>query len=315
MEYRALGERGPQISVIGFGCWQMGGMDCGPVSDEETGAAALRALDLGVNFFDTADVYGFGRSEEILGRTLTGRREQVFIASKAGLEWDERGNARTNSRKSYVLKAAEASLRRLKVETIDLYQIHWPDPQTAIDEPAEALEELIEAGKVRYAGVSNYSVEQMERWRKKARLQSLQPLYNMLQREAEAELLPYCLRNGIGVVVYSPLAKGLLGGKLKPESKFGSDDSRSRDPLYRGEAFRRNLDIVEKLRSIASMNGGTVPQLAVAWVLANPAVTSAIVGAKRPCQIEEAAAASDYRLSGDALREIDATLCERRTVI
>jgi aryl-alcohol dehydrogenase-like predicted oxidoreductase len=312
VEYRALGQGGPKISVIGFGCWQMGGMDCGPVSDEDTSAAALHALDLGMNFFDTAAVYGFGHSEEVLGRTLAGRRHEAFIATKGGLEWDSRGNVRTNSQKNHILKAADASLRRLNIESIDLYQIHWPDPQTPIDEPAEALEELIRAGKMRYAGVSNYSAKHMELWRKKARLQSLQPLYNMLQREAEVELLPYCLRSGVGVVVYSPLAKGLLAGKLTPGSKFGPDDSRSRDPLFQGEAFRRNLDIVEKLRLIARRDGKTVAQLALAWALANPAVTCTIVGAKRPSQIEEAAGGSDYRLRADALREIEGVLAGNR---
>jgi len=211
-----------------------------------------------------------------------------------------------NSRKGYILKAAEESLRRLDIETIDLYQIHWPDPETPIDEPAEALEELIRAGKVRYPGVSNYSVEQMERWRMKARLQSLQPLYNLFQRDAERELLPYCLKNDIGVVAYSPLAKGLLGGKLSLQTKFDPDDSRSSEPLFQGGTFRRNLEIVERLRGVAQLHGRTMAQLAVAWVLAHPAVTAAPVGAKRPSQIEDAAGASDWAMSRETLCEIEA---------
>jgi len=304
VEYRNLGVTDLRISTVSFGCWAMGGAWWGKVDDEESAAAVRRALDLGVNFFDTADVYGFGHSEEILARALGKRRNEVFVATKGGMRWDDSGKIWHDDTPSHITAAADASLRRLQTDAIDLYQIHWPDPKTPIAETAMACLELLNSGKVRALGVSNFSAAQMEEWRQVAPLHSLQPPYSLLQRAVEAELLPYCLKNHIGVIAYSPLQRGLLTGKFTAESRFGADDLRSGDGDYKGEAFERNLAIVEKLKRLAAKASKTVGQLAIAWVLANPALTSAIVGAKRPSQVEENVGGSEWTLTEAQKAEI-----------
>jgi len=308
VEYRNLGATDLRISTVSFGCWAMGGVWWGKVDDDESAAAVRRALDLGVNFFDTADVYGFGHSEEVLAEALGSRRNEIYIATKGGLEWDENKNIRQNNSRAHILSAAEASLRRLKADAIDLYQIHWPDANVPIRETATACLELLNSGKVRAIGLSNFSVAQMVEWRQVAPLHSLQPPYSMLQRSVEEEILPYCLDNKIGVIVYSPLQRGILTGKFTAESTFGSDDLRSGDSDYQGDQFKRNLAIVERLKRLAAKESKTVGQLAIAWVLANPAVTSAIVGAKRPSQVEENVEASGLPLTEAKKAEIERIL-------
>ena len=305
MEYRNLGATDLRISTVSFGCWAMGGVWWGKVDDDESIAAVRGALDLGVNFFDTADVYGFGHSEEILAKALGSRRNQVYVATKGGLEWDDKNNITPNNSRAHILSAAEASLRRLKTDAIDLYQIHWPDPKVPIAETATACLELLNSGKVRAVGVSNFSASQMAEWREVAPLHSLQPPYSLLDRAVEAEILPYCLENNIGVIVYSPLQRGILTGKFTADSKFGSDDLRSGDKGYQGEDFERNLAIVEELKRLAAKASKTVGQLAIAWVLSNPAVTSAIVGAKRPSQVEENVGGAGWALTEAQKAEIE----------
>jgi len=307
MEYRQLGTTGIGVSVIGVGCWAMGGRSWGPVDDRESVAAIHRALDLGVNLFDTAPVYGFGHSETLLGRTLGSARRDVIIATKVGLVWDDAAKISNNLLPDHIRSEVEGSLRRLATDYIDLYQIHWPDPKVPIEASVRVLEALKAEGKVRAIGCSNFDVPLLEASRAGGRLESLQPHYSLLERDTERELLPYCEREKLGVLVYGPLAKGLLTGKFRRDSSFPPDDMRLRDKRFQGEAWPENLARVERLRSLAHDLGLTPAQLALAWVLRTPVVTAALCGTKRPSQIEENASAAGVKLGADeiaALSEI-----------
>ena len=312
MEHRRLGSQGPEITTIGFGCWAMGGNGrgdvggWGPQDDRESTRAIQTALDAGVNWFDTAAVYGTGHSEEVLGRALGSRRRDVIVATKFGLVWNEDGKLSNLASYDSVMRECDASLRRLGTDYIDLYQQHWPDTAgTPVEETMRALDDLIAAGKVRYAGVSNFDVPLLERALTVRHVDSLQPPYSLFSRDVEVEILPFCRQHGIGVVAYSPLASGLLGGRYTPDQRFDPTDWRASHPDFTGEGLRRNLAKVEQLRSIADRYGKTVPQLAVAWVLSNPAVTSAIVGVRRPDHITGVLPAADWRLDEQARAEIE----------
>jgi len=281
---------------------------------------------LGINWLDTAAVYGLGHSEEIIGRALAGRRGEVIIATKCGLVWDEGSTTPYGRLKAEsVRREAEASLRRLnpsinsghRVEVIDLYQIHWPNPDEDIEEAWGVIADLIREGKVRYGGVSNFSVEQLKRVQAIHPVASLQPPYSMLRRGIEEDLLPYCAANDIGVIVYSPMQAGLLTGKFTRErvERLPDDDWRKRNSHFQEPELSANLAFVEKLRPIAERNGRTVAQLAIAWVLRRPEVTAAIVGARRPSQIEETAPAGDWVLSAEDIAEIDTLLAERERAL
>ncbi len=311
MLYRRLGETDMIVSVVALGTWAMGKYGWGDdVHDEDSIAAIQRAIDLGINLIDTADVYGFGHAEEIVGRAIAGRRDEVFIATKGGLRWNDAGEIWRDSSREHLLAACDASLQRLGVDCIDLYQIHWPDPATPIQETMEALLELQEAGKIRYIGVSNYDVNQLREALKYAPVRTLQPPYSLLNRAIEKDLLPFCRDNNIGVLVYSPLQKGLLTGKYKPGDTFPEGDVRRNDPNFQGERFLRNLRIVERLKELAAESGHTVAQLAIAWAISTPGVTVALVGAKRPQQIEETAAAGDWVLDREMRQRIEEILRE-----
>src|SRR5579885_767829 len=318
IETRNLGSRGPELTTIGFGCWAMGGagweFSWGPQNDEESIRAVHVALEQGINWFDTAAVYGLGHSEEVLGRALGSRRQDVIVATKFGMVWDDAGHIVKNGRYDSVPREADASLRRLRTDYIDLYQIHWPDVETRapIEETMRALDDLVAAGKVRYVGVSNFDVPLLQRAMAVRRVDSLQPPYNVLNRQAEDELLPFCREHGIGVVAYSPLASGLLSGRYTASTTFDPGDWRAYDPRFTGDGLRRNVEIVNRLKEIAARSGKTVAQLAIAWVLANSAVTSAIVGVRWPDHILSALPAASWHLDDATLREIDATLQSRR---
>ncbi|NOU71087.1 aldo/keto reductase [Paenibacillus sp. LMG 31458] len=310
MRYRKLGKNGPEISVIGFGSWAIGGGGWASAwgnQDDELSEESVRvALYNGINFFDTAAVYGLGHSEEVIGKALKGDRDKVVLATKCGLVWDENKNISKNGTYDSILREAEASLRRLGTEYIDLYQMHWPD--TDANAPAEetmrAMDKLVQDGKVRYVGVSNYNVSLLEASLSVRHVDSLQPPYSILRPAVEKEILPFCLEKGIGVVAYSPLTSGLLSGNYTYDTKFSDDDWRSRNAAHTGEGLRKNVDRVEKLKGIASRYGMTMPQLAIAYDLAHPALTSALVGVRKPSHILSVLPAIDVTLDEATLAEI-----------
>lgn len=292
MNYAQLGKTDLIVSRICFGCWQLSPRFWGDVPIDDWRAALDRALELGVNFIDTADAYGDGFAESALGDWIADRncRDKVVVATKFywSFEQDERVPDTTYK---YILRECEASLRRLKTDHIDLYQIHSWDPLTRPEEVAAAFGRLKKEGKVRWYGVSNLNVEQISLYLAHYDIECLQPLYNMLDRKVEARELPFCMEKRIGVITYSTLAKGLLTGKYSPDQTFG--DARDDDARFRGDRFEQILEAVQSLQPIADKHGITIPQLAVRWVLTHPAVTSAIVGVKRPEHIETIVPAAD----------------------
>jgi len=289
-----------------YGTWQFGG-DWGSFEIREAQAAIRHAIELGFTFFDTAQAYGFGKSERVLGEALgpeiKSQRDKITIATKGGLRMKGNNLVRDASAKS-LRQGVDESLRNLGLDYIDLYQVHWPDPHTPFAETAHALEQLVEAGKIRYAGVSNFDVAQMREFEKTRKIDTLQPPYHLFRRDIEQEILPYCRKHGIGVLVYGPLAHGLLGGRYTAQTTFAGDDWRSKSPAFRGELFQRNLVVVTKLKELAGREGMTVAQLAIAWVLANPSVDVAIVGATHPQQLTDTAPAAEIELSQQTLQEI-----------
>ncbi|MDK2896628.1 MAG: hypothetical protein PWP04_748 [Candidatus Atribacteria bacterium] len=316
MQTRTLGWTEVKLTTVGLGTWAIGGGNWefawGPQNDQESIETIHQALDMGINWIDTAAVYGLGHSEEIVGRAIKGMKERPFIATKCGRVWDDQGRITGNLTRESVRREAENSLRRLGVEVIDLFQIHWPDPDYQIEEGWATIADLIKEGKIRYGGVSNFNVEQLKRIQKIHPVASLQPPYSMLRREAEKELFPYCAEQHIGVIVYSPMQKGLLTGKITPErvKNFAPDDHRRNDSMFQEPQLSSNLKLVEKLRSIAEKEGRSVAQLAIAWVLRRPEVTAAIVGARRPDQIKETAPAGDWSLSPQIIEAIEGWLKE-----
>jgi aryl-alcohol dehydrogenase-like predicted oxidoreductase len=316
MRTRKLGSSNITLTTVGLGTWAMGGpwqFGWGPQDDDEAVAAILKAVNLGVNWIDTAAVYGLGHSEELVGKALKQIKQRPFIATKCSRRWDEKGQMYGCLKQESIRMECDASLKRLGIETIDLYQIHWAEPQEDIEEAWEEMVRLQKQGKVRFLGVSNFSVEQIKRVAKIAPVVSLQPPYNMLRREVEDELLDYCNRNGIGVIAYSPMARGLLTGKFSREYLAGLplDDHRRKYEEFQDPKFSATLELVEQLRPIAKRNGASIAQLAIAWVLRRPEVTSAIVGARRPKQIEETASAADVNLPEKDIAEIEKLLAER----
>jgi len=304
MRTRRLGDSDLDITPLGFGAWAIGGGDWafgwGDQDDGDSVAAIREALDLGVNWIDTAPVYGLGRSEEVVARALAGLASRPLVFTKCGRVWDEHRAIGKRLRAASVRAECEASLRRLRVERIDLYQIHWPEPDEDVEEGWAECARLKEEGKVRWIGVSNFSVAQLERARRIAPVTSLQPPYSLLRRDIEGSVLPFCADHGIGVLAYSPLASGLLTGTWTRErhAALPDDDWRkSRNPLFQEPAFSRHLQAVDRVRDVAAAHGTTPGAVALAWVLANPAVTGAIVGARRPGQFAELVAAADMALA------------------
>ncbi|MFC2057185.1 aldo/keto reductase [Chloroflexota bacterium] len=288
-----------KASCIGFGCWPLGGHGWGKVSESEMVNAIHGAIDLGINIFDTAPIYGLGHSEEVLGKTLGSERKRVIIATKLGLTWksEEVFQKTTDSSPANINREIDESLRRLKTDYIDLYQIHWPDPNTPIEETMSALEKLKKAGKIRCIGCSNFSVELLENSLEYGRIRTVQILYNLVDRKVEKYLLPFCRDNDIGVLTYSSIAQGLLSGKYDEHTKFGSDDYRSKDEHFQGEVFLKNLTILERVNIVARKLNRSPAQIALRWVLENSSVTTALVGVKNITQVEENAIASEFTLS------------------
>jgi len=313
MEYRPLGTSGIETSTVAIGCWAMGGTTWGPQDDRESVAAVRRAVELGINLVDTAPVYGRGHSEKTVGRAIQGIRDKVVLATKWGIEWGANGSIRRNSSPQRLQDEIRASLERLGVDRIDLYQVHWPDENTPIAETAEAVRGLYESGTIGAIGVSNYSVEQMSEWLKHAPLHCLQPAFSMFARGIQREVLPFCIANDIATIVYSPLHKGLLTGKYNEQSKF--TDLRAGSGDFTGERFKVNLDAVERLKAVAERCGKTVTQLVVNWTTHTPGVTAALCGARRPSQIEESAGGAGWEIPPEDLAEIDDILAERDKAI
>ncbi len=313
MQTRKLGNSDLHITPVGYGAWAIGGSGWqfawGSQDDNESIAAIHRALELGVNWIDTAAVYGLGHSEEVVARALkswSGPRPYVF--TKCALRWNESGQVRKVLSAGSIRREVEESLRRLALDVIDLYQIHWPpDPDSSeLEEGWTTMADLKREGKVRWIGVSNFNVAQLRRASAIAPVTSLQPPYSLVHREVESEILPYCEREGIGVIVYSPMASGLLTGAMTREriAKLPTDDWRKGHTDFREPNLSRNLALVDRLQQIARMHGRSAGEVAIAWTLHNPAVTGAIVGARNARQAEGVMRAGDLRLTGEEILEI-----------
>ncbi len=312
---RTLGNSDLQLTAIGFGAWAIGGANWefswGPQDDSESVAAIHRALDLGVNWIDTAAIYGLGHSEEVVGRAISSHSgPKPLIFTKCSMRWHEDRSIYRSLRAKSLAEELEGSLGRLGVETIDLYQIHWPNPDDELEEGWEALAQLREQGKIRWIGVSNFSIEQMKRAQKIAPITSLQPPYSMLRRGIEAEILPFAQANGIGAINYSPMLSGLLAGTMTAEriAALPAEDWRRKNVEFSEPRLSRNLCLVEVLREIGSGHGVSPGVVAVAWTLHNPAVTAAIVGGRSGKQVEGLAPALTFRLGGEEYERINAFL-------
>jgi len=301
-----LGRSELSVSPIAFGTWQLGG-EWGRFDEDRAVKAIRRARELGINFFDTAQAYGFGASERLLARALDQElrdaRDDVVIATKGGLRPVAGGAARDSS-PAFLRDGVDRSLEALGVDHIDLYQLHWPDPDTPLAETGAALAALRDAGKIRHVGVSNFSAAQMEELSQALTVETLQPPYHLFNREIEDEVLPWCLDNDVGVLVYGPLAHGLLTGAIEPHGEFADDDWRSGSPMFSEPNLTRNLEVVRQLGEVADELGCTLSQLAIAWTLVHPAVHVAIVGSRNPDHIAEAVEALDVELDEGDLQRI-----------
>jgi len=315
MEFTKIGGTDFTVSRIGLGTWAMGGWMWGGSENAESIETIHAAIDRGINLIDTAPVYGFGRSEEIVGKALAGDglRSRVVVATKAGLDWCGDHLFR-NAGRSRILSEVEQSLRRLRTDYIDIYQVHWPDPLTPIEECAEAMGVLYRQGKIRAIGVSNFSPAQMHEFRKVAPIHTVQPPYNLFERDAEDEVLPYCLWYNIATLVYGPICRGLLSGRLKLNTHFDGDDQRKTDPKFLPPRFGEYLRAVNQLDSFARKNfGKRVMHLSLRWVLDQPGVSVALMGARQPAQLVSLSEVMGWKLSNNAMAEIDRIV--RTTVV
>jgi aryl-alcohol dehydrogenase-like predicted oxidoreductase len=310
-QLRKLGNSDLEITPIGVGAWAIGGGDWqfswGNQDDNDSISAIRAAVDAGINWIDTAAIYGLGHSEEVVGQALKGVAKKPYIFTKCERRWDNERKIFPSLKADSIRKECEDSLRRLKVDKIDLYQVHWPDPDQDIEEGWTEMARLKEEGKVRWIGVSNFGVEQMKRAQKIAPITSLQPPYSLLVRKAEPEILPFARQNNIGVIVYSPMRAGLLSGKMTKEraQNLEKDDWRTRDKDFQEPQLSKNLELVEVLRKIGQRHGRTPGEVAIAWTLHNPAVTAAIVGLRRADQVQGTIGALEFRLSQEEAAEIE----------
>ena len=325
MEYRRLGASDVEVSAVAFGAWAIGGWLWGGTDDEQAVGAIQKAIELGMNTIDTAPAYGFGHSEHIVGEAIKDRRDEVIVATKCGVVWDgeedrhargtvdQEGRPRrlfNNLTKDSILREVDSSLERLGVDYIDLYQCHWPDRKTPLKETMEALVQLLDEGRIRAIGVSNFTPEMIEECRRYGPVHSDQPSYSMLNRDTEKDVLPYCASNNISLLVYSPLGQGMLTGKVTMGREFPEDDLRSRSPWFKPENRKRVLEFLEKVRPIAEGHGKTLAQLAINWCLCQEGITAILVGARRTEQVEENAGGAGWRLAEEELRLIDSWLNE-----
>jgi len=310
MQYRPMGSSDLTVSAIGFGCWEMGGNQYGEVDDDEERRAVERAIDLGVTLFDTAPVYGYGHSEEVLGRALAGRRSEVVLVTKGGVTWEEVGGPMSRSATHDVLVGGlEASLRRLGTDYVDLFLIHWPDHKTPEAEMMAALNELRQAGKTRYIGVSNFTAGQLRASKAKADICANQVGYNLFDRRWERQMFSTARELGIGIMAYGPMAHGLLTGTFTADTRFVDWDWRSTgdasgQKLFTPENFPRNVAVADRLKDVAARLGTSLPRLAIAWVLADPSVSVALAGTRTAAEIEHNVGAFEVTLDQSALDEI-----------
>jgi aryl-alcohol dehydrogenase-like predicted oxidoreductase len=312
MIYKQLGSSNLKVSAIAFGAWAIGGLLWGGTNDDDAIAAIQQAVDLGMTTIDTAPFYGRGHSEVIIGKAIKGRRDQIQVLTKFGLNWEsEEGTFHfetpapdgsmvrvfRNSMKKQVIYECEQSLKRLGIDYIDLYQQHWPHLETPIEETFEAVAQLLGDGKIRYAGVSNATVEQIEAARKVVPVVSVQSPYSLINRKIERELIPYCLVNNLSVIAYSPMQRGLLSGKISADKKYPETDGRSRDAFFKPENRRKILAMLEEIRPTAETHNATLAQLVLAWTIQQPGITVALAGARNPQQVDENAVAAGLTLT------------------
>ena len=303
-----------RVSRIAIGTWAIGGWMWGGTDEAESISTIRAALEHGINVVDTAPVYGFGRSEEIVGKAIAegGQRSRVTIATKVGLEWQD-GKVFRNASRNRIMREIDDSLRRLQTDHIDIYQVHWPDPLVAIEETAEAMHTLYKGGKIRAIGVSNFSIDQMEQFRRVAPIHVLQPPYNLFEREIEAEILPYCQKNKIATFGYGALCRGLLSGRMRPDTIFNGDDLRRTDPKFQQPRFGQYLAAVQRLDRLAQERfGKRVIQLAVRWML-DQGITTALWGARHPAQLEPVGEVFGWSLDASVKAEVDRILREEIT--
>ena len=311
MKTRHFGNTDMQITPIGFGSWAVGGggyqFGWGPQDDEQSIAAIHHALDLGINWIDTAAVYGLGHAEEVVARALKDRSDRPYVFTKCGRVWNDRGEISGSLKAQSIKRECESSLRRLQTDLIDLYQVHWPDPEQDIEEGWSTMAELKREGKVRYIGVSNFNARQMRSAMEIAPISSLQPPFSLVKPDIQNEILAFCQEHNIGVIVYSPMASGLLTGSMtrKRIANLPDDDWRKRDPQFQEPRLSRNLELVEALNEIAFVHNVTPGVVAIAWALQHPGVTAAIVGARRPEQVDGIIPAAEFRLTDSEAAQLE----------
>jgi aryl-alcohol dehydrogenase-like predicted oxidoreductase len=307
---KQLGNSDLNITPVGYGAWAIGGggwaFGWGPQDDADSIASIHESLDAGINWIDTAAIYGLGHSETVVAKALQGRAKKPYVFTKCARVWNEKRELGKSLKRDSIRKECEESLRRLQVDVIDLYQIHWPEPDEDVEEGWETLARLKEEGKVRWIGVSNFNVQQLKRAQKIAPITSLQPPYSLVRPEVGAEILPYCQTNNIGVIAYSPMASGLLTGAMTRErvAQFPADDFRRNSKFYQEPQLSRNLQLAELCKEIGKRHGKNPGEAAIAWVLANHAVTGAIVGARKPGQVAGFIGAMEWRLPGEEMERI-----------
>jgi aryl-alcohol dehydrogenase-like predicted oxidoreductase len=334
MNYRPLGKSGIEVSEVGLGCWPIAGLTSPGANDQDSLATIRACFELGINHLDTAYCYGRdGESEKLIGRALRGRRDAMVIATKGGLHWGPDRQQAHDASPATLRRQCEESLRRLGTDHVDLLYLHAPDANVPVAESAGALKQLLEEGKTRSVGVSNVNVSQLDEFAAECPITAYQPPYNMLQRQIEADTLPWCRGHGVAVLVYWPLMKGLLAGKLGRDHVFAESDSRRKYPMFQGREWLKNHDLIDRLREIATAarptrpklrfgdhSCGAVPgrcptvaELVINWTIQQPGITAALCGAKRPEQIRETAGGSGWRLTDDQLAQIDQALADRGT--
>jgi aryl-alcohol dehydrogenase-like predicted oxidoreductase len=316
MQHRRLGNTDMQISTVALGTWPMAGMTSLDVNDSDSMATIQTAIDSGVNFFDTAYCYGpSGESEKLLARALVGRRDQVVIATKGGIHWGSAGQIAHDARPATLRRECEESLQRLNTDRVDLLYLHGPDPNVPLAESAGELKRLMDEGKTRSVGASNTTLEQIHEFVTACPLAAYQPRYNMLQRDIEADTLPWCSEHNIAVCIYWPLMKGLLTGKFPRDYQFDPRDGRQKLPMFHGEEWQKNQDFLDELRRIAAEIDRSVTQVVINWTIHRSGITCALCGAKRPNQIRETAEATSWKLSVAHLAQIDQAIAKRGKII